>query len=133
MGLQVKFYHVNICTYCWNDDFDIHCPNCRPQVSAKYSQQTRIPMDILPITYTNLTPLDIPVIKKNYYLEVEKQRFEKDVSDAELEYFLYWAAHTGVYPIRTSDIGWVKDNEPLTGHAFRGFVTGVKFNKRLVK
>lgn len=57
----------------------------------------------------------------------------KDVSDAELEYFLYWAAHTGVYPIRTSEVEWVKNNEPLTGHAFRGFVTGLKFNKRLVK
>lgn len=70
---------------------------------------------------------------KEILLRTVGEAWLKDVSDAELEYFLYWAAGTGVYPIRDSEVTHVRNSISLTGHAFRGFVTGLKFNKRLVK
>lgn len=75
--IKVIEYQLKLCTYCWNNTFDIHCFNCRPKMSDKYSNRVQLPMDILVIPYTNLTPINIPEIKKNYYLEIEKQYNKK--------------------------------------------------------
>lgn len=64
---------------------------------------------------------------RSYLIKEVGENWVKGVSDEELTFFRDWCAKTSVYPIKNDE-----DHKHLnerTGHAFRGFVQGLVYER----